>query len=128
MQGLNRSKVRGGMLIIFYLEGVSREQRLNASGERVFSRLTTYPYLIFGVCPRFSTDFDLMIAKKGAFSSFGVFNFQRLPETFSAQLWCAAVVTLKFDRPPLCTYAETCGERRCRLLAPIHFYVLTCAQ
>jgi len=64
----------------------------------VFCRLTTYPQRIFGNGLRFSTDFDLMIAKKGPFSFFGVFNFQRLTETFLVQSWCAAVVNLKNQR------------------------------
>jgi hypothetical protein len=64
----------------------------------VFCRLTTYPQRIFGNWPRFSTDFNLMIAKKGPFSFFGVFNFQRLTETFLVQSWCAAVVNLKNQR------------------------------
>jgi len=66
--------------------------------EMVFCRLTTYPQRIFGNWPRFSTGFDLMIAKKGPFSFFGVFNFQPLTETLSAQSWCAAVVNLKNQR------------------------------
>jgi hypothetical protein len=64
----------------------------------VFCRLTTYSQRSFGNWARFSTDFDLMIAKKGPFSSFGVFNFQRLQETFSVQSWCAATVNLKNQR------------------------------
>ena len=97
VQSLHRSKVRVGMLV-FYLEGVEREQYLNASG-----RDGVLPphhisaakfWQLAGIFNRFWPD----VGKKGAFSSFGVFNFQRLPEIFSAQSWCTAVVNLKNQR------------------------------
>jgi len=46
----------------------------------VFLHLTTYPHLFLAIGRGFLTDFDLMIAKKGRLSSFGVFGVQRMPE------------------------------------------------
>lgn len=82
----------------FYLEGVEREQRLNAPG-----RDGVLPphhisaakfWQLAAIFNRFWPD----VGKKGAFSSFGVFNFQRLQEIFSVQSWCAATVNLKNQR------------------------------
>jgi len=97
VQSLHRSKVRVGMLV-FYLEGVEREQYLNASG-----RDGVLPphhisaakfWQLAAIFNRFWPD----DCQKGAFSSFGVFNFQRLQEIFSVQSWCAATVNLKNQR------------------------------
>ena len=97
VQNLHRSKVRVGMLV-FYLEGVEREQYLNASG-----RDGVLPphhisaakfWQLAAIFNRFWPD----DCQKGAFSSFGVFNFQRLQEIFSVQSWCAAIVNLKNQR------------------------------
>ena len=97
VQSLLRSKVRVGMLV-FYLEGVEREQYLNASG-----RDGVLPphhisaakfWQLAAIFNRFWPD----DCQKGAFSSFGVFNFQHLQEIFSVQSWCAATVNLKNQR------------------------------
>jgi hypothetical protein len=55
----------------------------------VFLHLTTFPALLVAIGRGFLTDFDLMIAKKGPLSSFGVFYFQRVPEIPTAQSWCS---------------------------------------
>tara|TARA_Y100000385_G_scaffold249404_1_gene270732 strand:+ start:68 stop:250 length:183 start_codon:yes stop_codon:yes gene_type:complete len=55
----------------------------------VFLHLTTYPHLFLAIGRGFLTDFDLMIAKKGRLSSFGVFGVQRMPEILTGQTWCS---------------------------------------
>jgi len=55
----------------------------------VFLHLTTYPHLFLAIGRGFLTDFDLMIAKKGRLSSFGVFGVQRMPEIPTGQPWCS---------------------------------------
>jgi len=57
--------------------------------QTVFLHLTTYPHLFLAIGRGFLTDFDLMIAKKGRLSSFGVFGVQRMPEIPTGQSWCS---------------------------------------
>ena len=97
VQSLHRSKVRVGMLV-FYLEGVEREQYLNASGR---DGVLPPHHISAAKCWQLAAIFNRFwpdVGKKGAFSSFGVFNFQRLQEIFSVQSWCAATVNLKNQR------------------------------
>ena len=97
VQSLHRSKVRVGMLV-FYLEGVEREQYLNASGR---DGVLPPHHISAAKCWQLAAIFNRFWpydGKKAAFSSFGIFNFQRLSEIFSAQSWCTAVVNLKNQR------------------------------
>lgn len=112
----------------FYLEGVEREQHLNASGRDCVLPPHQISAAKFWQLAAIFNRFWPDDCQKGAFSSFGVFNFQRLQETFSAQSWCAAVVNLRkwkaVFKPPLCRirlhskrYLHTSNEKW-RLLLP----------
>ena len=82
----------------FYLEGVEREQHLNASGR---DGVLPPHHISAAKCWQLAAIFNRFWpydGKKAAFSSFGIFNFQRLSEIFSAQSWCTAVVNLKNQR------------------------------
>ena len=76
-------------MLVFYVERIEHQQRLNASGPDGVSSSHHISALILAIGRGFLTDFDLMIAKKGRLSSFGVFGVQSMPEIPTGQTWCS---------------------------------------